>query len=330
MNWSDASLSGQLRDQEEVEALVAIIVLDKVGIDDRSWLRIDCSPIFLAEHPLVDPLVDDDKGDWRRSRRLVVKRFQSILELLDLFGNDLISLLLTNTISVDQELVWQFTTMFDLEGLDGAEDASIKLYFDKLLTLWVDDHVTVVFGLSLIGGGSETDHRLLSSMADIDTNDHDLLLHELWPFHSKGLTSHLGVDLLHDVGGYRQVDLLGSILSDTLGQDATFREDLLDIRILVLSIENHDTEVVSAVLGGSLLVLESHDLLVDLIEDLVEISSDFWDLKHLDSLAVHAHLTLALEELTLGVVSLLSAIPIMDHEHNFFGKRISRVDRHLL
>lgn len=254
---------------------------------------------------------------------MVVKRFQSILELLDLFGNDLFSLLLTNTISVDQELVWQFTIMFDLEGLDGVEDASVKFYSNELLTLWVDDHVAVVFSLSLVGGSSETDHRLLSSMADIDTNDHDLLLHELWPFHSEGLTSHLGVDLLHDVGSYRQVDLLGSILSDTLSQDATPREDLLDIRILILSVENHDTEVVSAVLGGSLLILESHNLLVDLIEDLVEVTSDFWDLKHLDSLAVHAHLTLALEELTLGVVSLLSAIPIMDHKHYFLGERIS-------
>lgn len=67
MDWGHTSLSGLLGYQEEVEALVALAVLDEVGVDDGSWLRVEgLSELVLAEHSLVDSLVDDDKGDrWR-------------------------------------------------------------------------------------------------------------------------------------------------------------------------------------------------------------------------------------------------------------------------
>jgi len=63
---SDTALSCELWNKEEVEALVGQVVLDQFLVDDGARLRIfDPSLLVLDEHPLVDPLVDDDKSNVR-------------------------------------------------------------------------------------------------------------------------------------------------------------------------------------------------------------------------------------------------------------------------
>jgi len=64
MSWSDAPLSGLLWYQEEVKALVVILVLHKLIVNDATRLWIGCfSIIVLNEHPLVDSFVDNHKGN---------------------------------------------------------------------------------------------------------------------------------------------------------------------------------------------------------------------------------------------------------------------------
>lgn len=122
MDWGHTSLSGLLRHKEKVKFFVTVAVLNKVGIDDWArWWIITLAISSLNEHSLVDPLVDNDESDWRRSTNLVIERLESFLELSDLFINDLFSHLLSNSISIDDQFGRSFTTMIGLELLHSVE-----------------------------------------------------------------------------------------------------------------------------------------------------------------------------------------------------------------
>ena len=122
MNRSNTTLSCHLRNQEEVEALVAFAVLDESSINDgsRFWI-LSISISSISEHSLVDPLVHNYQGNWRWSTYLIVDWFESFLELSDFFFNDLVSHLLSNTVSVDDKLGWRLTIMIFLEFLNSTE-----------------------------------------------------------------------------------------------------------------------------------------------------------------------------------------------------------------
>lgn len=237
---------------------------------------------------------------------MVVERSKSFLELDDLLLDDLVSHLLTNSISVDDDLVWELTLVMVSELIASGDDASVQLGLDELYVLGVDDDIVVVSGLSLVGGGTEPDHRFLTSMADINTDDHDLLLHERRPLHSERLSSELGVDLLHDVGCNREVDLLGCELLDALTQDAKLREHLLDAWVVALSADDHDTEVAAVVLRGISLMLEVAKEPIELLIDPLGALLGIWDLDHLDLSAFHAHLALTLKELLSDILCLVA------------------------
>ena len=64
MSWGYTSLSGLLRNKEEVEALVVVLILHELAVDDATGLRIRSLTIsILDEHSLVDPFVDYDKSE---------------------------------------------------------------------------------------------------------------------------------------------------------------------------------------------------------------------------------------------------------------------------
>ena len=60
VNWSHTTLSGLLRYQVEVELLGTIVVLDQLGVDDTTWLRIISLSVSPSnKHSLVDSFVDN-------------------------------------------------------------------------------------------------------------------------------------------------------------------------------------------------------------------------------------------------------------------------------
>ena len=104
MSWSHAPLGSLLWNQEEVEALVVILVLDELVVNDTSRLGVGgLSVSVLNEHSLVDSFVHYYKSEgWHRE--LVVQRLDRCLELSNLLGNDLVSHLLSYSVSVDDDL----------------------------------------------------------------------------------------------------------------------------------------------------------------------------------------------------------------------------------
>lgn len=144
-------MGGLLRNKEEVEALVVILVFNKLAINDTTWLRIRRLAIsVLDEHSLVDSFVDNDKSDGRL-RELVVKWLDSFSELMDLLLNDLVSHLLSNSVSVDDDLRRVGSLVFVGKGLDSTDQASVKILFDNLLVFLLDDDVGEVRGAGSVG-----------------------------------------------------------------------------------------------------------------------------------------------------------------------------------
>ena len=142
------------------------------------------------EHPLVDSLVDYYKSHSGQVH-LVVELLHDNLKLRDLLVEDVISHSLSDSISVDDDLVWQLLVP-GLEALKGLSHADIKLLLDNLLTLGLKNDIGIVLGVEIVGGGSETYNGLSSSMAHINTDDHNLILgHELWHSHFDGGSSDL-------------------------------------------------------------------------------------------------------------------------------------------
>lgn len=92
-----------LRNQEEVKALL-ISIFDKFGINDSAWRWVHNHTFFRAKHSLIDSFVDDYQSDLRWIN-LVVLCFESLLNLNDLFIDALLSLLLTKTISENNDLI---------------------------------------------------------------------------------------------------------------------------------------------------------------------------------------------------------------------------------
>ena len=141
MNWSHTTLSGLLRYQVEVELLGTIVVLDQLGVDDTTWLRIISLSVSTSnKHSLVDSFVDNYESDWRWATNLVVEWLKSFLELTNLLFNDLVSHLGTYSISIDDDLGRLLSYIF-LEVFDSLDQAFVKILLDKLLILRLDDHV---------------------------------------------------------------------------------------------------------------------------------------------------------------------------------------------
>jgi len=143
VGWSHTALSGLLRNKEVVVALVRVAVLDESGINDGTWRWVlNCSSVSaLNEHPLVDALVHDNKGDWRDSSNLVVQWLQALLELLDLLVDDLGAHSFANSISEDHNLAWHVSIVLLRKGFDGVNEASVEVLLHNLLELWLDDDV---------------------------------------------------------------------------------------------------------------------------------------------------------------------------------------------
>lgn len=143
-----------LWNKEEIIALV-VGVLDQVGVNDGTWWWVNDLTSVLAEHPLVDSLVDDNESDLGRIH-LVVQAIESFLDLHDFFFDDVLPLLLTGAISVDYESVWQSTTVH-LKIIECFSEALVQIFFDDLLVLWLQNDVGVMTGERRVGGEDATD-----------------------------------------------------------------------------------------------------------------------------------------------------------------------------
>jgi len=121
------------------------------------------------------------------------------MELADFSLENLVTLLLANSISVDNE-VRRHDSLLTFEHQDSLLNQVFHLVFHKLLTLGLHDVVRIVLTHGLVSAGSESDHTRLTCMAHIDSDKHRLELSDyLRELHREQVASNFAIHLSDDV-----------------------------------------------------------------------------------------------------------------------------------
>lgn len=114
--------------EEEVEfAVDDLCLLNESLIDEGSLRRVEDLGARLLEEPLSDSLVDDDEGDVWELLLFTVLISHDLLQLLELVRDDLLSHGIADTISVDENVFRQLSTV---EFLVGCKCSTIVLLQD--------------------------------------------------------------------------------------------------------------------------------------------------------------------------------------------------------
>jgi hypothetical protein len=101
----------------------------------------------------------------------------NLVELFELVTDDLCSHRISNSISVNKDMIWKCTIVMFFESLESTFKVLLKHTraddFLPLLTLWTC--LCVVFAHVLIISCAKADDTLLALVANIDTNQHGLI-----------------------------------------------------------------------------------------------------------------------------------------------------------
>lgn len=152
MSRRDAALGGLLRHQEEVEAFIASLILNETRVDDATWWRVIHLVVSaLNEHPLMDPLVHNSKCDCWWMRRLVVERQKSCLKLSNLLSDELVSHLLADSISVDNDLLRPLSVIMLGKFSQSTDQTLVEISFHKLLIFLLNQNVREERSAMLVG-----------------------------------------------------------------------------------------------------------------------------------------------------------------------------------
>lgn len=197
--------------------------------------------MILNEESLRDPLVHHDHSYIWFCGRLVIKQVDSSFKLGNLTSKHLITLGITHTVSVDDDISWELVLVVNRESPDSLTDRLLHVVLHDLLALPLNQIITVVLTHLLVDGSREANDRLGSCMTHINADQHgSLLLHSLWKLHVVEVTTSLGVYLSKDVGRFRQIKLHSVAHGYYLGWHPVLKHHLLKHLVVVLTLQNTD------------------------------------------------------------------------------------------
>lgn len=190
----------------------------------------------------------------------------NFLELSYLFLDDLPSHCISDSVSVDDEVIRvQLLRVLSFIGLNGGSQSIFKLGVDNLLSLFLQNLVRVVLAHLWVDGSTEANNGLLALMAYIDSNEHSVWRNFLGEFQVVEVSTELGVHLSQNVGGNRQVSFLDDSRANNLGDDVHAVADVLVGLVGFLIVQDDDddlglsalVDVASQFLGKSVVVIFS-------------------------------------------------------------------------
>ena len=172
-----------MRHQEEVEGAVHHFrLLDEAVVHVGALRRVSDAGVGAhLEESLSDSLVYDDQGVLREHRLLgrveAVLLLHDLVELLELVADDLSPHGIANSVSVDEDVVWELALVVVAEGLECALEVFLENTGadDLLALLALRTCLGVVLAHVLIVGGAEANDALLALMANVDADQHRLL-----------------------------------------------------------------------------------------------------------------------------------------------------------
>lgn len=159
VSGKDAALSRTRRHHEEVECFGLIAVLDKPTIDDTARRRVDelTTALILDEEALGDALVYDNKADLRRLSSFIVQLTEGLTELFDLLSDDLLTLGITDTITVDDQMGREHAVVVLGKDLNRLLQTFFHLSLDDFLALRLHNVLRVVLTHLFVSTGGKAD-----------------------------------------------------------------------------------------------------------------------------------------------------------------------------
>lgn len=136
--------------------------LRKATVNDAAAWRVYRPAILLVHHEeaLIDPFVDENHSNLWLLSHFVVERLDCLLELLNLESENLLTLGITNTVTVDDQVCGELTLVVFSEALKSLLKFFLELVFDNFVALLLDNVVRVVLRHVIVDRGRETDNRL--------------------------------------------------------------------------------------------------------------------------------------------------------------------------
>jgi len=283
MGGLNRTLGNGMRYQEEIElSILDFTLLDEASVN-VSTLRgvldelVTLGSLSLLEESLSDTLVHNDQGDLRRldgSRSFFVllllgrgfSRTSGVLsvgfiflgledavllsddfmELVELLVNDHLSHGITDTITVDEDVLGHgvIEVTVALEGaLEVVGEDTGRNNFLSFLRL--GSGLSIVLAEVGIVSGTESNGTLLSLMAHIDTHKHGSLGDLRAEAHAPQVSTDLGIHLSDDVHEDTVVILGDGSVGNELGNDRGLTVDFIlqeRIKILMVGVVRHDNQ----------------------------------------------------------------------------------------
>lgn len=191
VRWLDRTLGHRVGHEEEVKLTINDFgLLDEAIIDVGTlWRVVDVVLavvlLSLLEEPLANTLVHNNQSDLRRTLLLFfgdvvladsVLKCHNLVELGEFLVNDLLAHAVTDTITVDENVLWHLTVEVPvaLEGTlevvreDGGRD-------DLLSLDWLWGSLCVVLAEVGVVSCAEANCGLLTLMANINSDQHGLI-----------------------------------------------------------------------------------------------------------------------------------------------------------
>jgi hypothetical protein len=265
MSRFSSSLCDGMGDQEEVEfSINNFSLFNEPGINISSLRRIDNVSSSDLEESLSDSLVDENESDLRgfgHSWWEIVLLSNDLLELLKLQVDDHLSHGITNSISVDENVVRHSSFVEVSVALEGLREIILEdVSFNEFLTFFgLRGWAGIILAHVGVIGSNETDQTLFAFMADVNSNQHGFL----WDFssevHSPEVTTEFGIDLSEDVHVDSIVVFVDNLGLNKLGDNWRVCVDgVLNLFVEVISScceGDDDQEKVEVLLGISFLGL---------------------------------------------------------------------------
>lgn len=234
MSRLHTSLSSELRDQIKIVLTLRILVLYDLLVNERAWwwiLKIAIR-IFYKES-LCDSLVNNDDSDERLLLGRVVCLIDCLSELLNFFLENLTSHSIAYTISVDNEMFREIL-MTLTENTHGSLDCIFQVPVNDLLTFSLNDPLTVVLTPLGVNTSTETNNRIRTWVANIDSDQHSSLMKVLGELEIEEITTELRIYLPQNVACNWQIHASTKVLVANTLRDAVM--SVADTLVLLVSI----------------------------------------------------------------------------------------------
>jgi len=237
MGGKNTSLSSVLWNQVEVILDVSTFILNKLVINNASWGWITGVALSIFdEESLIDSLVHHNHSHVWLVGCLVVDLFDHLSELRDLLLKNHPSHSITNSISENEEVIWQCSLRIMLnKSTQGSLECSGQVLVNNLLTFLLKDPCAVVLRHLSINWGTEANNRVVTLMTNINPNNHSILGNFFREINVVQVSSKLSVNLSQNVGCNWKALLLDSSHVDYLWDNIVWIADIFIIWVKSLA-----------------------------------------------------------------------------------------------